>query len=71
MKYYLFAGSTYYACGGAKDFIKSSDDLEYLIEYARELLQGQEDTKWNMYDWYHITDEDMNIIDKSEEQAHC
>jgi len=71
MKYYLFAGSTYYASGGANDFIKSSDDLEYLIEYARELLQGQEDTKWNMYDWYHITDEDMNIIDRSEEQAHC
>jgi hypothetical protein len=71
MKYYLFAGSTYYAAGGANDFIKSSDDLEHLLEYARELLQGLEDTKWNQYDWYHIADENMQIIDKSDEQAHC
>lgn len=71
MKYYLFAGSTYYAAGGANDFIKSSDDLEFLLEYARELLDSEEADHWDLYDWYHITDENMQIIDKSDEQAHC
>ena len=68
--YYLFAGSNYYAAGGAKDFIKSCNDVEHLLEYARELLQGPEDCNWNMYDWYHITDEQMNILHK-EGEAHC
>lgn len=76
MKYYLFSGAEYYAAGGARDFIKSSDDLEHLVEYANELLHGEGDIKegivvWYMYDWYHITDENMKIVAKSDEQAHC
>jgi hypothetical protein len=69
MKYYLFSGSTYYAAGGAIDFIESSYDLEHLLENAKELFLNQDD--WGMYDWYHIADEDMNIVAKSDEQAHC
>lgn len=69
MKYYLFAGSEYYAAGGARDFIKHSDEVEHLLEYARELLH--DDQGWNGYDWYHITDEDMKIVAKSDKQAHC
>lgn len=68
MKYYLFAGETYYAAGGAFDFIKHSEELEYLVEYANELIHA--DPSWNRYEWYHIADEDMNIIYKSNEQAH-
>jgi len=73
MKYYLFSGAEYYAAGGARDFIKSSDDLEHLLEYANELLHGGEDIGgafWSAYDWYHITDEDMKIVAKSDKQAH-
>jgi len=77
MKYYLFSGAEYYAAGGARDFIKSSDDLEHLLECANELLHGGEDIRedirgifWSAYDWYHITDEDMNIVAKSDKQAH-
>jgi len=72
MKYYLFAGAEYYAAGGARDFIKSSDDLEHLLECANQLF-GDEyigGTFWCAYDWYHITDEDMKIVAKSDRQAH-
>ena len=67
MKYYLFAGSIFYAAGGARDFIKSSDDLEFLLEYARELIDSEEADHWDLYEWCHIVDEDMNIIHKDGE----
>jgi hypothetical protein len=71
MNYYLFAGACYYAAGGANDFIKSSEDLENLIENAKELLENKEPKGWYRYNWYHITDENMNIVAKSDDQAHC
>lgn len=69
MKYYLFAGSTYYAAGGARDFVESSCDLDSLIKKSKELLDSED--HWGLYEWYQITDENMRIINQSDEQAHC
>lgn len=70
MRYYLFAGNTYYAAGGARDFIKVSDNLESLCQHARDLLLSSPDDPWADYEWYHIADENMRIVAKSDQQAH-
>lgn len=71
MRYYLFAGNIYYAAGGARDFIKASDDLESLCKHGRDLLLSSPDDPWPDYEWYHIADENMRIVAKSDAEAHC
>jgi hypothetical protein len=63
MKYYLFIGDVYYATGGANDFIKSSTSLEELQKLAEKKIDDE-------FQWYHICDEEMKIVDRSEMQAH-
>jgi len=63
MKYYLFAANFYYARGGVNDFVKSSASFKELQQLAKQKLSDGED-------WYHICDENMNILEKSEEQAY-
>ena len=64
MKYLLFAGAEYYAKGGIFDYQKSSDSIEELVTF----FYDSEDEKF--WDWYQITDQNLNIVRKSEKQAH-
>lgn len=43
-RYLLFAGTQYYPCGGWRDLIESSDDLQEL----KVRVDG--------WDWWHIVD---------------
>jgi hypothetical protein len=63
MKYLLFAGSEYYAKGGILDYQKSSDSIEELVSY----FYDSEDEKY--WDWYQITDMNLNIVRQTEKQA--
>lgn len=49
MRYFLFAGDTYYPRGGMKDFIRASDDLEKL----KDIVQYYDKDKC---DWFHIVE---------------
>ncbi len=64
MKYLLFAGSEYYARGGALDYQKSSDSIEELVSY---FYDSQDEKQW---DWYQITDSNLDIVRLTEKQAH-
>jgi hypothetical protein len=64
MKYLLFAGTEYYAKGGVLDLQKSSDSIEELVKF----FYDKQDK--NLWDWYQITDTDLNIVRQTEKQAH-
>jgi hypothetical protein len=64
MKYLLFAGTEYYAKGGALDFQKTSESIEELVSFFYE---NEEQKYW---DWYQITDQDLKIVRQSHKQAH-
>jgi hypothetical protein len=64
MKYLLFAGMEYYARGGVLDYQKSSDSIEELVSY----FYDNEDQ--NHWDWYQITDSNLDIVRLTEKQAH-
>jgi hypothetical protein len=64
MKYLLFAGMEYYARGGVLDYQKSSDSIEELVSY----FYDNEDQ--NHWDWYQITDTNLDIVRLTEKQAH-
>lgn len=68
MKYHLFAGEIYYARGGSHDHITSSNNLQELIDKGEELLTCNRHT-FNC-EWYHIVDDNMDIVHQSKEQAH-
>lgn len=63
MKYLLFAGQEYYARGGVGDYQKSANSIEELVEY----FYDNEDEKY--WDWYQITDQNLNIVRQTEKQA--
>ena len=63
MKYLLFAGEEYYVRGGVGDYQKSANSIEELVEYFHD----NEDKKY--WDWYQITDENLNIVRQTEKQA--
>lgn len=44
-RFLLFAGTTYYACGGWADFIGAYDSVELAVAVAG-----------NDYDWFHVID---------------
>jgi len=61
MRYFLFGGDTYYAEGGAHDFIGYGKKLDDLFDSAKRLD----------VDWFHILDtETLKIVCASKEQAH-
>jgi len=64
MKYLLFAGTEYYARGGVLDYQKSSDSIEELVSY---FYDSQDEKHW---DWYQITDTNLDIVRLTEKQAH-
>jgi hypothetical protein len=64
MKYLLFAGMEYYARGGVLDYQKSSDSIEELINF---FYDNEHEKYW---DWYQITDQQLNVIRQTEKQAH-
>jgi hypothetical protein len=64
MKYLLFAGVEYYARGGVLDYQKSSDSIEELVSY---FYDSQDEKHW---DWYQITDTNLDIVRLTEKQAH-
>jgi hypothetical protein len=64
MKYLLFAGMEYYARGGVLDYQKSSDSIDELVSY----FYDNEDQ--NHWDWYQITDTNLDIVRLTEKQAH-
>jgi hypothetical protein len=61
MKYYLFGGDWYYPRGGVDDLVKISTSVEELKEVAKEKFKDE-------YEWYHICDDEMNIIERCEKQ---
>lgn len=63
MKYLLFAGMEYYARGGVRDYQKSADSIEELVEY----FYDNEDEKF--WDWYQITDQNLKVVRETEKQA--
>jgi len=54
----------YYARGGVLDYQKSSDSIEELVSY----FYDNEDQ--NHWDWYQITDSNLDIVRLTEKQAH-
>jgi hypothetical protein len=64
MKYLLFAGMEYYARGGVLDYQKSSNSIDELVSY----FYDHEDQ--NHWDWYQITDTNLDIVRLTEKQAH-
>ena len=64
MKYLLFAGMEYYARGGVLDYQKSSDSIEELVSY---FYDSQDEKHW---DWYQITNTNLDIVRLTEKQAH-
>lgn len=63
MKYLLFAGTEYYARGGVLDYQKSSDSMQELLNFFYENQDN------NLWDWYQITDQNLNIIRQTEKQG--
>ena len=53
--FYLFAGYDYYPCGGVDDFKAQSAVIQDLLDKT----VGQSE------DWWHIADENMNIVETS------
>ena len=70
MKYHFFCGEEYYALGGGRDFKQSSNNLQELIDLGDKMIYTPKYQKLPYCDWYHITDEEMNIVYKSVLQAH-
>lgn len=65
-KYYLFAGQCYYARGGANDYVASAWSVEELLDIFQEMHKIN-DWRW---EWYHIVDVEMNIIQQSAKLPH-
>ena len=63
MKYLLFAGTEYYARGGVLDYQKSSDSMQELLLFFYENQDN------NLWDWYQITDQNLNIVRQTEKQG--
>lgn len=62
--YYLFGGDFCYASGGVNDFIVKAQDLDALT-----MLAVYRSTEHEI-DWWHIVNENMEIICGTEVQAH-
>lgn len=61
MRYILFAGETYYASGGAHDYMGQSNEEMELRNYP----------SLDIFDWWHILDTETGLISsRSESQAH-
>ena len=65
-KYMLFGGATYYACGGAYDYICTVSPLESAKEAAQQCLDQM---TWSSamnnrleLDWVHVMDVDTGLI---------
>lgn len=65
-KYHLFAGQIYYAKGGANDFVASAWSVEDLLDVFQK-LQKSNDWRW---EWYHIVDGEMNVVEQSTKLPH-
>ena len=52
--YMLFAGSTYYPCGGCRDFEGTFVSIEAAIEAAANIS----------CDWWHVADSSGTIVDE-------
>lgn len=70
MNYYLFAGQAYYAKGGARDYICKSDDINTLVATGEALIKKEDSKPFPLYIWWHIADDNMAIVYRSENQAH-
>lgn len=66
-RYLLFAGETYYACGGWKDFKDSFDAEEAATRRGYELVNDP----MTYYDWYQVVDLLNNKIVDAVDRAHC
>jgi len=54
--YYLFAGCTYYPCGGVNDFVGTFDTVLGAVKHMAN-TEG--------FDWWHVTDSNMRIVHES------
>jgi hypothetical protein len=64
MSYLLFAGSTYYACGGWRDFRGAFESLEDARVMGDKLIGDESD------DWFHIVYENK-IIERHGDAGYC
>lgn len=55
MKYFLFAGNDYYPTGGINDLIGKYNSYREALEIPISNCKE--------FDWWHVTDENMNMID--------
>ena len=46
----LFAGETYYACGGINDLMKVDSDIEALQQFISERQKTYDAEWWHIYD---------------------
>ena len=68
MRYLLFVGEEYYACGGGHDFLAAGDDLDALILQGEVRCRSDGD---DAIDWWHVFDiEQQQIVEGSKRQAH-
>ena len=56
MRFYLFAGFDYDAAGGMHDYEGSFVTVEDAIRHVADSAKG--------WDWWHIANENMQIVDK-------
>lgn len=55
--YLLFAGVSYYARGGANDFICKFKTLEDAISYGKDLINSYyPEERLEDYDWFNVLD---------------
>jgi hypothetical protein len=61
VRYFLFGGDTYYACGGAHDLISCGQNLQ-----ALEVMGRASDVNW----WHVFDSHSQEIVCQSEDQAY-
>lgn len=67
VSYLLFAGSTYYACGGWRDFRGAFESLEEATVVGNQLIDWDND---GSDDWFHIVYENK-IVERHGDSGYC
>ena len=67
MRYLIFAGTAYYAAGGARDYIMSTDNLPAASHFAASLIGktgilDEEDDDTVKLEWSHVLDTETKSI---------
>lgn len=72
-RFMTFAGSTYYASGGANDFLDSFDVRKDAVQAGKNACDPEcrkENTGWTE-DWWHVFDTEKGEVIEGEGHAQC